>query len=230
MKKYLIIQLLFFGIYEALMSQPNSSHNLHFAKLQNRWDEGMPLGNGMIGALVWQKNNRLRLSLDRADLWDERKALDLTKFNFKWVKEQVLKKDYAAVQKLGDYPYDNIPYPTKLPAAAIEFNIVSLGNVVSNVLDIQTALNIVTFKNGAVFKTYVHATHPDGYFIVENLPPQGNDSLSALIPELAIHNYNSGNIQKTNDNSHAGEGLEKLGYPRGEIIKNKNSIQYHQPT
>src|SRR6187455_3441303 len=95
----------------------SSAHNLRFDSLAKRWDEAMPLGNGMLGALVWQKNERLRLSLDRADLWDERKALDLSKFNFKWVQEQVLKKDYAPVQKLGDHPYDNVPYPTKLPAA-----------------------------------------------------------------------------------------------------------------
>jgi alpha-L-fucosidase 2 len=61
---------------------------------------------------------KLRLSLDRADLWDERKALDISKLNFKWVEQQVLKNDYKSVQKIGDWPYDNTPYPTKLPAAA----------------------------------------------------------------------------------------------------------------
>ena len=48
------------------------------------------------------KDDKLRLSLDRADLWDERKALDISKFNFKWVEEQVLKNDYDTVHKLGD--------------------------------------------------------------------------------------------------------------------------------
>ncbi len=81
----------------------------------------MPLGNGMLGALIWQKDNMLRLSLDRADLWDERKAMDISKFNFKWVTKHVLANDYDTVHKLGDAPYDKIVYPTKLPAGAIEF-------------------------------------------------------------------------------------------------------------
>src|SRR5262245_308198 len=37
-----------------------------------RWDEGLPLGNGVLGAMVWGENNVLKISLDRADLWDER--------------------------------------------------------------------------------------------------------------------------------------------------------------
>ncbi len=33
------------------------------------WDEALPLGNGGAGALVWGKDNELRLTLDRADYW-----------------------------------------------------------------------------------------------------------------------------------------------------------------
>jgi alpha-L-fucosidase 2 len=58
-----------------------------------------------LGSLAWEKNGKLRLSLDRADLWDERKALDISKLNFKWVEQQVLKNDYKSVQKIGDWPW-----------------------------------------------------------------------------------------------------------------------------
>ncbi len=34
------------------------------------WDEALPLGNGMLGALVWGDGKPLRISMDRADLWD----------------------------------------------------------------------------------------------------------------------------------------------------------------
>lgn len=209
-----------------LLAQSPSKHNLHFDHLATRWDEAMPLGNGMLGALVWQKKDQLRLSLDRADLWDERKALDISKFNFKWVEEQVLKKDYKPVQKLGDYPYDNSPYPTKLPAAAMEFNVAAFGKVVSNVLDLQTALNTVKFANGVVFNCYIHATQQQGFFGFENLPPALADK---ALPQLIIHNYNNGNMAG-NDNSHAGQGLQKLGYEKGKVDKTTNSIRYRQPT
>ena len=37
-----------------------------------KWDEAIPLGNGLLGGLLWGKGNELRLSLDRGDLWDPR--------------------------------------------------------------------------------------------------------------------------------------------------------------
>ena len=49
-----------------------SDEDLTFTQLATTWDEGIPLGNAEVGALVWQKNNALRLSLDRTDLWDLR--------------------------------------------------------------------------------------------------------------------------------------------------------------
>lgn len=212
-------------------AQPMPHHNLQFDRLANKWDEAMPLGNGMLGVLIWQKNESLRLSLDRADLWDERKALDLSKFNFKWVEQQVLKKDYDPVHKLGDAPYDNIPYPTKLPAAAVEFDIRNFGKVVSNTLDIKSAINTVKFENGVVFNCYIHATQQQGYFGFENLPVKiSDDIVNAITPNLIIHNYNSGRNQADKDDSHAGEGLEKLGYAKGKVTKSGNTIRYRQPT
>src|SRR4249919_767273 len=109
MKKSAIRQtlLLFFIPFAVTSAQPKPKDNLQFDHLANKWDEAMPLGNGMLGVLIWQKDNILRLSLDRADLWDERQAFDLSAISFKWVKEQVLKNDYAPVQQKGDAPYDS---------------------------------------------------------------------------------------------------------------------------
>lgn len=52
-----------------------AANYLKFNKLASTWDEAIPFGNGMLGALVWQKENNLRISLDRADLWDLRPML-----------------------------------------------------------------------------------------------------------------------------------------------------------
>ena len=38
----------------------------------NRWDEAVPLGNGLCGVLLWGDGQNVKLSLDRGDLWDER--------------------------------------------------------------------------------------------------------------------------------------------------------------
>ena len=57
-----------FSITPATVSQPTDRpaavHGLHFARLPQVWDEGIPLGNGIMGALVWQKGDKLRLALD----------------------------------------------------------------------------------------------------------------------------------------------------------------------
>jgi alpha-L-fucosidase 2 len=213
-----------------LSAQPKPEYNLQFDHLATRWDEAIPMGNGMLGVLVWEKDNNLRLSLDRADLWDERKAMDLSKFNFNWVKEQLLANNYDTIHKLGDWPYDNIVYPTKLPAAAIEFDINSLGNVLSNVLDIKTAVNTVKFQNGTVFHCYIHALQPQGFFNFENIPEaEVNKVLGIITPQLIVPDYTDSK-QIKNDNSHSGEGLKKLGYEKGTITKTGNAIRYHQPT
>ncbi len=183
----------------------------------------MPLGNGMLGALVWQKGDKLRISLDRADLWDERQALNLNKFNFKWVRQQVQKNQYDTVQKLGDRPYEVSPYPTKIPAGALEFNIAPFGKIISNVLDISRGLNTVKFGSGVVCNIYVHAVKQVGYFGFENLPS------TQIIPELIIPGYN--NAKNGNEgNSVEGMGLQKLGYAKGVVTRSDSSILYHQPT
>jgi alpha-glucosidase (family GH31 glycosyl hydrolase) len=200
---------------------PVSAHNLRFDHLAARWDEAIPLGNGLLGALVWQKAGRLRLSLDRADLWDERASLDLAKGSFAWVEQQVRKKDYTPVQQWGDEPYDQRPYPTKLPAAAMDFDISVFGKVVSNTLDIQTAVNTVRFESGVVFKCYIGARQPRGYFSFDNIG-------STPVPNLIVPNYNTG--QNVEDNSHAGAGLQTLGYAKGTVVRGPERILYRQPT
>lgn len=223
MKTRLIFLWSLFFITSSVYAQSLKPYNLRFSKLANRWDEAMPLGNGMLGALIWEKNQKLRLSLDRADLWDERKALDISKLTFKWVEEQVIQKNYGAVQKIGDAPYDTSPYPTKLPAAAVEFDLAKLGKVVSNELDIQTALNTIKFESGTTFNCYIHATAARGYFGFERLKD------ITVIPDLIVHNY-ANNLTEQGDNSHAGSGLQKLGYAKGTLTKTANTILYHQPT
>jgi hypothetical protein len=116
-------------------------HNLQFDTLAKRWDEALPIGNGMLGALIWEKNGNLRISLDRADLWDERpmKGLHREEFSFKWVQEQVAKKQYDTVQKLFDRPYDREPAPSKIPGGAIEVPIKSWGAQSAASIDLKTA-------------------------------------------------------------------------------------------
>lgn len=219
---FFVIALVFFSCYY-LKAQPKKEHNLVFDSLAKRWDEAIPLGNGWIGALIWQKNDKLRMSLDRVDLWDDRPMPEIDKLKFSWVVEQVRKGEYDTVQKIGDDPYEKYPAPTKIPGAALEFDLSKIGKVVSNELDIKTGLAEIKFKNGVVFRNYIHATNHVGYFGFENLVAKD------IIPELIIPNYNTGRTGTTGS-SVEGIGLERLGYKKGSIAKTHNSLRYHQPT
>ena len=211
-----------------LQAQLKKEHNLVFDSLAKRWDEAIPLGNGWLGALIWQRESKIRMSLDRIDLWDDRPMPEIDKLKFTWVVQQVKKGQYDTVQKLGDAPYEKYPAPTKLPGAALEFDLNAIGKVVSNELDIKTGLSEIKFDNGIIFHNYIHASIQVGYFSFENLPA-AQQSVSSFTPELIIPNYKTGKTG-TAGNSVEGIGLERLGYKKGKLIKTASSIRYHQPT
>jgi alpha-L-fucosidase 2 len=219
MKKLFIIFLLFFSITG--YAQPGHKRDLQFDSLATSWDEGIPLGNGMLGALIWEKNGHLRYSLDRADLWDLRpmKGLNRPEFNYHWVYEHVINKNYKTVQQYFDNPYEQEPAPTKIPGAALEFDIKSWGPVQSVHLSIADALCEIKWQNGTVLKTFIHATQPMGWFRFENV--KGNFS-----PELIPPAYQGKTGKK--ENSVTGDDLSGLGYEQGRIIRTGNHIIYKQ--
>ncbi|HET6722241.1 MAG TPA: hypothetical protein VFH07_05800, partial [Chitinophagaceae bacterium] len=212
--------LLFVSI--SIFGQPKPKHNLVFESLAKRWDEGIPLGNGWLGALIWQNDNKIRMSLDRVDLWDDRPMPEIDKLKFRWVVEKVKLNQYDSVQKIGDEPYEKYPAPTKIPGAAIEFDLNKIGQVKKVSLDISNGLTVVEFENGVLFNNYIHATRQVGYFGFENIDED-------IIPDLVIPNYNTGKAGKTG-NSVAGQSLERLGYQKGTVKKGFEHILYHQPT
>ena len=189
--------------------------------MPTRWDEGLPLGNGLIGELIWQKEDKLRLSLDHAELWDLRPMQELytPHFNYKWVKEQVLKDNYAAVQQIGDVPYEREPAPSKLPGAALEFEIKAWGNVKYARLNIEWAVSEIGWENGVKMNSFVHATKPIGYFRFEGV--------DALHFKLIPPKY-EGKIDQSAGGSVAGDDLARLGYQQGKVIQNGQSYRYIQ--
>ena len=213
--------LLFIFGFTLQTTAQEKKHNLQFDALAKRWDEALPIGNGMLGALIWEKNGNLRLSLDRADLWDERpmKGLHREEFSFKWVQEQVAKKQYDTVQKLFDHPYDREPAPSKIPGGAIEVPINAWGAQSSATIDVKTATSTVTWKNGTILKSFVHATAPVGWIRLENVP-EGFD-INLVAPQYTGATKNAGDPVK-------GDDLSRLGYQQGKITKLGNSISYTQ--
>lgn len=222
MKKTFAILLLIISCQQEPMAQPAAPYNLSFAGLPQHWDEAIPLGNAWLGALIWQKNDKLRMSLDRVDLWDDRPMPLIDELQFGWVKERLEANNYDTVQQLGDRPYESNAAPTKIPGAAIEFDLNKLGQAIHADLDISNGLSTVTFSNGTVLHSYIHAKKNVGYFGFEKLKRMD------ILPVLVAPQYQK-SAAGAAANSVEGQGLQRLGYPQGTVTQNKNSIRYHQP-
>ena len=63
---------------------PPASLNLKLEAPIDRWDEAVPLGNGLTGGLLWGEGRLIRLSLDRGDLWDLRVPEMLKRDDWTW--------------------------------------------------------------------------------------------------------------------------------------------------
>lgn len=226
MKRHLYTTILALGVTLVASSQPLSNRasesDLAFPQLAHRWDEAMPLGNATLGALVWQKGEHLRLSLDRIDLWDLRpiKERNDERFDFGWVKQAVREGDYDKVLKFDrEYHGAKSPAPSKLLGAALEFKTASFGEVESVRLYLKDALCQVKWKGGATLQTFVHAEKPVGWFLFEGV--KGDFIPTIVPPAYAIE-------EGANDNSHAGASLPKLGYKQGAVVRDGNRLTYHQ--
>ncbi len=206
----------------ALYCQPLPKHDLQFSHLAATWDEGIPLGNGTIGALIWQKDNHLRFSLDRADIWDMRpmKGLHRKEFSYDWIYQQVQKKEYKIVQEYFDAPYDKEPAPSKIPTGALEFNLPQSA-IQSVHLSLQKAMCTVEWSNGMKLTTFVHATAPVGWFRFEH-------ATIDILPQLKAPPYEAKISAGGEVNSLVGDDLARLGYKQGNIEKKGTTITYRQ--
>jgi len=218
----LTLQIGFFSCHRDAAENRIAHGNLRFATPAPVWDEAIPLGNGMLGALIWQKDSNLRFSLDRADLWDLRPMENLSRpeFSFRWVQEQLHKGNYRAVQELFDVPYDQMPAPSKIPGAALEFDISSLEKIKSVELDIVRASMRVEWENKTRLETFVQADRQSGWFRFTNI--QGD-----LTPQVIPPAYGSGK-DSVGGNPVAGLDLKRLGYEQGEVIATPEKQVYRQ--
>ena len=195
-----------------------SNYGLNADELPKVWDEGIPLGNGIMGTLIWEKGSNLRLALDRADLWDLRPVKEFSgpNYSYSFIQEAVRKKDLSEVYKLIDDRYFEDIAPTKIPAGAIEFNIEKLGEVEHVELDVHQAVCKVEWKNGTKGQFFTSAIDKKGYFQFVNLP----DTLSVTFcpPQFELIPG-----EKENQTS-----LSRLGYKNGKVSHKENSLSYHQ--
>jgi len=200
-----------------------SAHDLVFKSLAASWDEAVPLGNGMLGALVWARDGKLRVSLDRADLWDLRPMANMKgpEWTFAWVQEQWRTGNYQTVQDRFDKPYDADPAPSKIPAGALEFDLAGLGPAADVRLSVRDAICTVAWPDGTTFACFVHAAKPQGWFRFKG-------RASRFRPSIAAPPYAGADAGAAAD-SVTGQDLRRLGYSKGVLRESEDMIVFRQP-
>ena len=125
----------------------------------DKWDEGLPLGNGGTGSLVYG-STPLKITVDRTDLWDLRpNETTLEKgFNFQNLVKLSL-SDSGEDKKERDRLFEDIfmgkPYPSKITAGHIELWFDSSVKNLSYSLDLNEAIVRIYADNRLIGEVFV---------------------------------------------------------------------------
>ena len=185
--------------------QPTPAHGLHFDSPATTWDEALPLGNGMLGALLWGDGDPLRISLDRADLWDLRPVEEFhsAEYSFEQMRSWHEAGRVADLQRVYEAPYER-PAPTKIPAGRIEIILNGTPVFRSTDLSLADATASITFANGDRAEVFVHATQPAGMIRIRT----GSEVAAHLVvPPFA------GQVNTAGDGGITAGDLAQLRYP-----------------
>jgi alpha-L-fucosidase 2 len=198
-------------------SPPAASLNLTLKAPITTWDEAIPLGNGLLGGLLWGEGNLLRLSLDRGDLWDLRAPPQIREpgFNYANLQKLVREKNQREIGRLFDAPY-NHPTPTKIPAGRLEIVLARTQEVERFELNLATAEGRAYFSDQNRCDAFYSAAMPVALIRITGPAP----------PEIRLRVPGSGQGD-TGPDSHA---VAKLGYPAAKTGSDGNSRWFVQET
>jgi len=209
------------AIDHKLPQAPLAEHNLILSAPVNTWDEALPLGNGLMGGLLWGEDSTVRLSLDRGDLWDERTHGEKEwwkKHNYKAGQERIAQKDFATVHSWWDDPYNGVT-PTKLPGGRLEITLDPKQKLKAFELDLATAEGFARFKNGSQLRAFFSAAESVALMRIPGQEPKALD----LTPAGASK-------ERGNAGPSSGGAVAKLGYPPAKYGSEGGMKWYVQDT
>lgn len=211
--------------------QEYADYGLLYSKPADTWDEGLPLGNGILGGLVWGDGNPLKISISRTDLWDLRPIPEFKspQYNFKQMYHWHCQDKTDELIRLYEAPYDRPDAPTRLPAGRIEI-VLGAGKkkFLSAGLNVATASASLVFAGGILLDIILPATEAVGMCLIK--------TKEKILPALQIPPFNFSNAGKNNadisqscycPDVSAGQ-LSALGYPPALKMGGKNWTAFHQ--
>jgi alpha-L-fucosidase 2 len=190
---------------------PEPKHGLHFTNAVQVWDEALPLGNGILGALVWGDGHPLRISLDRTDLWDLTLVPEFHSEDYSYAHMRQWHKEgrHADLVRLYEKPYHR-PAPTKIPAGRIELVLPGGFKFRDTSLSLAEAMAEMTFENNARVRVFVHAEQPVGMIQLRGAPTR-NVAVRLVPPPFA------GRVEHAAQGGIGAGDLAQLGYPAPTI-------------
>ena len=131
-----------------------------------RWDEAIPLGNGILGSLFWGAMEHLRISVDIAGLWLRRRPEEKLDKEFTYAKlvELARKGDVAETRRIFDTPYAR-PTPTKIPAGHLFLDGLPRGSYQAS-LDLGTAVAFFSQKGTTILRAFLCMGRPVGVLML----------------------------------------------------------------
>lgn len=198
--------------------------SLHFDKTIKNWDEALPLGNGDLGCLIWNKSNSLRFSIDKNGIWDcSNSPENQAEFNYKNLKKLVKEQNQKEIERIFDDCYMNTT-PTKLPTGKIIINLGVRSNVISE-LNFITGEATIKAKKVCV-RSFIHSNQDFGLIEInkENITYKIDNPKYANEKKSIFRHSSKGTTQS----------LKNLNYPKATFVNEKeNNIEYQyfiQPT
>ncbi|MCC6589490.1 MAG: glycoside hydrolase N-terminal domain-containing protein [Bryobacterales bacterium] len=212
--------LLLAAVAATVWAQPRPEHGLHFTIPVTTWDEALPMGNGMVGALLWGDGRPVKISLDRADLWDLRLVPEFQteEYTFSNVLRLHRAGRHKELERMLDNPYRR-PAPTKIPAGRIEITLPDGARFASTTLRVEDGEGRIEFQNKASVRAFVHATEAVGLVWIGS---KEQPAIKLVAPPF------SGRV---NDPAAGGIGagdLAQLGYPAPQVSNGDGFESYTQ--
>ncbi|MDR2981825.1 MAG: hypothetical protein LBV12_06220 [Puniceicoccales bacterium] len=203
------------GIHSTVLgTPPPPGQNLTLKAPIKTWDEGIPLGNGLTGGLLFGSDNLLIIGLDRGDLWDERPYSGV---GANWWKKYPWQDDRSL--PIGDNAYRGAS-PTKLPGGRIHITLADDQKLTEFGLSYATAEGYVKTTGGHEVRSFFSATAPIAFLKISGPAPKSIDVLSPL----DVVKYERGN----NAAGHSPGSVDLLGYPDATQGKNETARWYLQ--
>ena len=184
-------------------------NDLVYEKAAERWEEGIPLANGDMGALVWGTGSPLKITLDKYDAWEVRYVEPQDpRYTIRGLRRMIANGEFEEARRVFEYsargPNREFVTPTRLPMPRVTFDFGADAAMFEARLHLHDALarGEMRFASGAV--RWEALVHSDRNVLIVRFEYEGDARLRDF--RIALDHLNED----------ARDKLARWGYPAPE--------------